>query len=84
VVVHPADRKQGLGSTLYAACLKIIRDGGGTEITTGVRGEDNASAAWAEHRGFVFDRQRTESTLDLKDWNSERWADSVAQVRESQ
>lgn len=78
--VHPESRGRGIGQLLYAEALRIALEGGASELTAYCRGEDDASFAWAQRRGFHMDRQRTESVLDLTTFEISRFAGHVEQV----
>lgn len=72
-LVHPDFRRQGLGRRLAEEGERIAREGGATELEAWVRGEDDDSFAWTQRRGYVLERQRTESVLDLIKWDTSRF-----------
>jgi len=77
---HPAERGHGVGRALLNAAERIAREGGATELNAWVLGADDQSFAWIQRRGFTPVRQRTESVLDLSDWDPSPFAGSVERV----
>ncbi|MBV7327512.1 GNAT family N-acetyltransferase [Chloroflexi bacterium TSY] len=53
VVVHPAWRRRGIGSTLVAYTQKRAREYGANHVTGGSFGTDQAASAFLTHHGFV-------------------------------
>ncbi|MFZ5825490.1 MAG: GNAT family N-acetyltransferase [Bacillota bacterium] len=82
-MVAPGARRRGIGKALYQQARQIAVEGGATMLETWVRGEDHESRAWAERQGFVLDRERTESVLDLTNFDLSRFAGAVERVEES-
>ncbi|HWI62596.1 MAG TPA: GNAT family N-acetyltransferase [Symbiobacteriaceae bacterium] len=80
---HPDVRCQGVGQALLTAVERIALEAGATELMAWCRGTDDNSLAWAERRGYVMNRQRTESVLDLTTFDPSRFAGHVDRVRES-
>ncbi len=80
-LVHPEYRRRGAGQALYQAVERIAREGGATTLSCYCRSDDPENFAWAERRGFVSDLLRTESVLDLADWNPTRFAGHLDKVR---
>lgn len=80
VLVAPALRGQGVGLRLYEELEQAIRTQGGTKISTRCLGGDEESFRWAERRGFVLERERTESVLDLASWDGSRFAGHLERV----
>jgi len=83
VSVLPEDRRQGVGQALIGVIEPLARQHGAQALRAWCRGEDQASRAWAEKRGFVVDRVRTESVLDLDGWDRTRFAADLERVRSS-
>lgn len=79
ILVHvaPDGRRQGVGSLLYAELERRVRETEANQISASVRGEDAGSLAWALSRGYLVERDRTESVLDLTAWDRARFADAI-------
>jgi mycothiol synthase len=65
VLVDPARRHRGIGSSLYAALLDRAREAGATELVTEARADDSAALAFLARIGFVEYHRRIESRLQL-------------------
>jgi GNAT superfamily N-acetyltransferase len=81
VSVYPDHRARGVGRMLWAAVEQFAREHGATGLQASCKGDDEASFAWAQRRGFVLDRVRTEAVLDLTAWNGSRFAGQVERVQ---
>lgn len=81
VGVHPDWRRQGAGRQLAAALEQVVREHGARKITSQCRGTDEAALAWALGRGFVQQRRRTESVLDLTAFDPSRLAGHIDRVK---
>lgn len=81
LAVDPTLRRQGIGSQLYAALLDYVRGYGATTLRGEVRDSEPEMLAFAERQGFGIDRHLFESTLDLTDFDAERFTKSVERVR---
>lgn len=69
VIIDPAYRQQGIGSTLYEEGLRHVRELGAKEAATPVRDNDTASLQFALKRGYQHNRHAFESVLDLRTFN---------------
>ncbi|MFZ5817631.1 MAG: GNAT family N-acetyltransferase [Bacillota bacterium] len=79
-MVHPSARGRGAGKAIYARVKQIADGQGARSYEAWVRGEDEDSFAWAQRRGFVLDRERTESVLDLTRFDPSRFAGAIERV----
>lgn len=80
-VTHPDHRRQGVGSAIYQAVEQIAVKGGATAFSAFCRSTDPYFLEWAQRRGFATDLARTESVLELADWDSSRFAGHVERVQ---
>lgn len=80
VGVDPDWQRQGLGAQLLAAAEGFARDGGATTLEAFVRGDSERSVAWVKGKGYQVDRTRTESVLDLTEFDRQRFAGQVDRV----
>lgn len=78
--VHPDYRRQGVGRLLHAEVERLAKAHGFAGMEAYCQGDDDESYAWAQRRGFVCDRQRTESFLDLTTWDGSRFAGHIETV----
>lgn len=78
--VAPEARGRGVGTLLYQWAEDFAREHGARELEAYCRGEDEASNRWTLNRGFHLDRERTESLLNLKDWDGSRFAGHLERV----
>lgn len=81
-LVHPSHRGRGIGRMLWQETERIALEGGATELESWVRGEDDDSFAWAQRRGYLLERQRTESLLDLSAWDGSQWTGLLERVQQ--
>ncbi|HEY7976165.1 MAG TPA: GNAT family N-acetyltransferase, partial [Ktedonobacterales bacterium] len=65
IAVAPAARRQGVGSTLFAALLDWARPLGATTLMTSPYEHHAESVQFAERHGFQIERHSFESRLDL-------------------
>ncbi len=83
VKVHPDHRLQGHGSALLEAAEARAREAGARAFRSEVRGEDEEAWQCAQRRGYVLERERTESVLDLTTFDRSRFDGVLEQVRSS-
>ena len=82
VTVAHGSREEGLGSALLAAAENwALSRGAQGYLTAYVSGDDDDSLAWAEHRGYGLDLERSEAVLDLGTWNAGGFAGHLDSVR---
>lgn len=79
--VHPDYRGRGAGRALLAAAEGFARDRGAARLRSWCRGDHDDAFAWAQRRGYVMTRQRTESVLDLKSFDWPAFAPVIDRVR---
>ncbi|HEV2251460.1 MAG TPA: GNAT family N-acetyltransferase [Candidatus Limnocylindria bacterium] len=65
LVVKPAARRRGIGTTLYGDTVAALRSRGARRIRNSMKESDSASLAFAERIGAVELRRDWESRLDL-------------------
>jgi DNA-binding transcriptional MerR regulator len=65
VIVDPDQRGQGIGSALWDAMLKDLRELGATRLGSDVFDNDAQSLVFAERRGFAIDEHFFNYALDL-------------------
>ena len=78
--VLPAYRGRGLGSRLLGYAEAVVGRYSPKSILVTCRGTDDESYQWGLRRGFSFVRQRTESVLDLAQFDPARFMDRVNRV----
>ncbi len=78
--VLPAYRRRGLGSRLLGYSEAVVAQYSPKSVSVSCRGTDDESYQWGLRRGFGFVRQRTESVLDLAQFDPTRFADRVNRV----
>lgn len=82
VVVRADRRRHGVGSLLLRTAEEWALANGATgEFAAMIQGGDDGSFAWAQSQGYYMDLQRTESVLDLTDWDGSRFAGHLDKVR---
>lgn len=64
IQVPPATRRHGIGGALTDEITRLAEEAGARRLLA-VVGDDDASKAFAERRGFTIDRQMTHSRADL-------------------
>lgn len=79
--VAPGERQKGIGRQLFDAALAFAQEKGATGLECFMRGDDPDSWAWAQRRGFVLEKQRTESVLDLSGFDMSRFDGHLDRVR---
>lgn len=82
-VAHPEHRRQGVGTALYQAAEAIAVANGATALTAWCRSEDPGNFAWAQRHGYTEDLLRTESVLDLTDWDGSRFDGLLERIQET-
>jgi len=84
VAVEPSFQNRGIGGALFEEILHMASEDKErpSALVSWCRGYDDASYDWARRRGFVLKRQRTESVLDLRQWNQAEFSDCFSRVRE--
>jgi GNAT superfamily N-acetyltransferase len=65
VIVDPAFRRQGLGASLWQACLAALQEQSATRLEVDVFDNDPVGLGFAQRRGFSLHHQIFRSTLDL-------------------
>lgn len=83
IIVDPACRSQGIGSTLFDDALAFARTQGAMRLVAEVLDNDPSSQRFAEKRGFTVFRHVFEATIDLKTFDEARFAGIVARVEAS-
>ncbi|MFZ5823706.1 MAG: GNAT family N-acetyltransferase [Bacillota bacterium] len=68
VVVDPAHAGLGVGSRLHDEVERLARSAGATLVVSDSRG-DERSRRWAERKGYLCTRERTESVMSLDEWD---------------
>lgn len=79
--VPPDRRGKGVGRALADAAETWAAERGAEQMVAYIRGEDDYSLGWAVRRGYLVDRERTESVLDLTAFDPGRFAGQVERVR---
>lgn len=69
VWVHPAQRRQGIGSALYDAACQYAREQRQTHLRVSVDDSEPDALRFAEQRGFVEQRHLIRQALDLEAFN---------------
>lgn len=82
-IVRADRQRRGVGGRLLAAAEAWAQDRGACEFTAFVRGDADASYRWALAQGYHLDLQRTESVLDLRQWDGAKFAGHLDRVRQS-
>lgn len=78
--VPPDQRGKGVGRALAEATEAWARGQGAQHLVSYIRGQDDYSLGWAQRRGYVVDRERTEAVLDLTAFDPSRFAGQVERV----
>jgi GNAT superfamily N-acetyltransferase len=78
VSVPPENRRRGVGTFLLRYAESLALSDGPSNLKAWCRGND--SLRWASKRGYVLERQRTESVLDLSSFDAARFAEELASV----
>jgi GNAT superfamily N-acetyltransferase len=68
VVVAPAERRQGVGSTLWNALQPYLVERRPAHLRANGDPNDPESVAWAQRRGFVITQHLVNQQLDLAGW----------------
>ena len=76
--VDPACRRQGIGSSLWDASLDFLRGQEATRLASEVLDDDPAGLAFAERRGFAYDRHLFDSFLDLTVFDETPYLQGIA------
>jgi GNAT superfamily N-acetyltransferase len=79
-VVDAAHRRQGIASLLVEQLTTFAAAHGATQLSAEVRDDDQASLAFAQHRGFETERHVFESTLDLTTFDETPHLDALAKA----
>lgn len=79
-LVHPDQRRQGLGTRLADAALAFARSQGATRLAVEVRDNSAEGMRFAELYSFQRDRHIFESRLMLADFDGVRFAAAIAQA----
>lgn len=80
VIVDPAHRKQGLGTTLYEQAAAFARAQGGTELRSEVRDDFTEGRRFMERHGFALDRHIFLSKLELEAFDEKPFAGALARA----
>lgn len=80
VVVDPAHRRQGIGTTMYNEAFRFAQNEGATLLDCELYDNCPACLRFAETRGFTIDRHMFESTIDLKQFDYSPFADLIASL----
>jgi GNAT superfamily N-acetyltransferase len=80
VIVDPMQRKQGIGSALYAEAHTFLAEQGAVSLRSEVRDNCADELRFAEKRGFSIERCQFESTLDLVTFNESPFLLEVASL----
>ncbi len=78
VIVAPEHRGQGIGSALWDAMLKDLRELGATRFGSDVHDNDPQSLAFAERRGFAIDRHFFNYELNLTAFDETPYLPTIA------
>ena len=77
LLVAPTMRGQGIGSALYVDAAAWAEAQKPVALNTAVRDNDQQSLAFAQKRGFVTERYRFVSLLDLAHFDAARFAGAI-------
>ena len=80
VIVAPAARGRGLGTQMYEDALRVAGTRGATHLESSVRETDLVSLNFAKRRGFKIEYHSFESTLDLTNFDEQRFDDLMARI----
>jgi GNAT superfamily N-acetyltransferase len=80
VAVPPERRRQGVGGSLLEHAEALASKDRPKNLKAWCRGYDRDSFEWAVRRGYVLERQRTESLLDLSSFDVSRFRKQLADV----
>lgn len=81
VCVHPAHRRQGLGSTLLAEIHRFVTDRGGSRIEGEFEDTNAAARPFLEKRGYSVERHDFDSVLDLTTFDEAPFAGVVEKLQ---
>lgn len=70
VTTRPDLRRRGIGRTLYRAAVAFAQGQGARELQSACKEDAPEAVAWAGRLGFVTERPRAESILDLAAWDA--------------
>jgi GNAT superfamily N-acetyltransferase len=79
--VDPAWRNRGAGAALWSAALAWLRAEDAAVVEVELRDNDPAAQRFAEARGFVRQRHRFESTLDLASFDEHPFAGAIERAQ---
>ena len=80
LMVHPAQRNQGTGETLFNDALQFAQANGATLLSSNVNESQPQGQRFAEKRNFHIERREFESVLDVKSFDESRFAGVVEAV----
>ena len=80
VAVPPANRRKGVGSHLLQHLEALTKLDSPKAIYAWGRGYDHDSIAWAQKRGYVVERRRTEGVLDLAEFDAAKFRSALDKV----
>lgn len=81
LVVDAQWRRRGVGKTLWQATLAWLRAESATRVEVELRDNAPASIGFAEARGFMRQRHRFESTLDLASLDEQPFVGALEQAQ---
>lgn len=82
VLVHPAQRRQGVGAALYADALRFAHGNAVTVLRTNVADDSETDMTFARGRGFEPKAHLFPSTLDLKMLDEEALVEALDSRRQ--
>lgn len=77
VFVEPEARGAGAGSALLAAIEQAALEDGASSLTCSVATEDKEALAFLTRRGYAFDYEMLDGTLDLTQCDLSPWAPAI-------
>lgn len=80
IQVHPDHRKRGLGSALYNTLLEALQPYEPIKFMSFTREDWHDSVRFAEKRGFAVEFREWESRLDMKTFDTTKFANSIAKA----